>query len=602
MLDDDGSGPTTTALWFLQYLAWRPDAWSFTGAELAGRLARAGFAPTPATEVVPETTKVVLARKRRSRHEHATGGDRRHPDGDPPRGGAAARHPGRGARLHRVQRRRGLGATTRACCSPRSRRARRGSSSAPACSTCGAAARRASRCWRRGSRRCPAAGSRSASARAARSSPKACTTCRSGRRCARLGAVARQVRGCSTGERLTAVGGRARPAAGRAAVVPVPLHLAALGPAGDAPGGRGRRRLVSVPACRCPGSRQGMCLLEEGAARGRPAAAAGHARPPDGAVGREVAAWWVVFYLTSMGPLYAATLRERGFGDGRGRGGGGQRARRAADGAARGAGAGRRAAAQRRQGAWSAGTPRAPTCRCWSCRRAGPWRSWSTPCARSSGDPPSASRSTSSTRWRSCAPMRRATSLPVDAGFLQKCSPPPARNGGTRSRVTSSTAAASSGAIPTTSGWCWTRRCWRSRPGIGVDEASDATPEGVITEIWESHLSSVPGARPLRRPGARSWPPAAPPCSPAAPPPGRAASTSTRRSQCTATASPSRHAVPLDRPGVGSPRPSCGAVPGQPGRRDRRAGRGPPPCPSGCGSGPARTAAAGPRPSSRDHG
>jgi len=63
MLDDDGSGPTATALWFLQYLAWRPDAWSFTGAELGARLERAGFAPTPATEVVPEITKVVLARK-----------------------------------------------------------------------------------------------------------------------------------------------------------------------------------------------------------------------------------------------------------------------------------------------------------------------------------------------------------------------------------------------------------------------------------------------------------------------------------------------------------------------------------------------------------
>ena len=30
---------------------------------------------------------------------------------------------------------------------------------------------------------------------------------------------------------------------------------------------------------------------------------------------------------------------------------------------------------------------------------------------------------------------------------------------------------------------------------IGVDEASEATPEGVITEIWENHFFSVPGAR-----------------------------------------------------------------------------------------------------------
>ena len=63
MLDDDEPGPTASALWFLQYLAWRPDAWSFTGAELGARLAAAGFAPTPAAEVVPETTKVVTARR-----------------------------------------------------------------------------------------------------------------------------------------------------------------------------------------------------------------------------------------------------------------------------------------------------------------------------------------------------------------------------------------------------------------------------------------------------------------------------------------------------------------------------------------------------------
>ncbi len=63
MLDDEEPGPTATALWFLQYLAWHPDAWSFTGAELGDRMAKAGFLPTPAEPVVPETTKLVLARK-----------------------------------------------------------------------------------------------------------------------------------------------------------------------------------------------------------------------------------------------------------------------------------------------------------------------------------------------------------------------------------------------------------------------------------------------------------------------------------------------------------------------------------------------------------
>ena len=67
MLDDDEPGPTAAALWFLQYLAWRPDAWSFTGAELGDRMAKAGFLPTPAEQVVPETTKLVLARKGEAR-------------------------------------------------------------------------------------------------------------------------------------------------------------------------------------------------------------------------------------------------------------------------------------------------------------------------------------------------------------------------------------------------------------------------------------------------------------------------------------------------------------------------------------------------------
>jgi ubiquinone/menaquinone biosynthesis C-methylase UbiE len=63
VLDDDQRGPVTTALWFLQYLAWQPDAVSFTAAELGDRLRRTGFTPTTATVLIPETTKVILARK-----------------------------------------------------------------------------------------------------------------------------------------------------------------------------------------------------------------------------------------------------------------------------------------------------------------------------------------------------------------------------------------------------------------------------------------------------------------------------------------------------------------------------------------------------------
>jgi hypothetical protein len=36
---------------------------------------------------------------------------------------------------------------------------------------------------------------------------------------------------------------------------------------------------------------------------------------PDPAVARDLAAWWVTFYLTSMGPLYVRTLRNAGFSD-----------------------------------------------------------------------------------------------------------------------------------------------------------------------------------------------------------------------------------------------------------------------------------------------
>jgi hypothetical protein len=35
---------------------------------------------------------------------------------------------------------------------------------------------------------------------------------------------------------------------------------------------------------------------------------------PDEASARRLAWWWVTFYLTSMGPLYAQTLRAHGFG------------------------------------------------------------------------------------------------------------------------------------------------------------------------------------------------------------------------------------------------------------------------------------------------
>jgi 2-hydroxy-4-(methylsulfanyl)butanoate S-methyltransferase len=63
MLDDDGPGPALTALWFLQYIAYRADSVSFSARSLGARLRDAGFAPDAGEVLIPEITKVVQARK-----------------------------------------------------------------------------------------------------------------------------------------------------------------------------------------------------------------------------------------------------------------------------------------------------------------------------------------------------------------------------------------------------------------------------------------------------------------------------------------------------------------------------------------------------------
>jgi hypothetical protein len=67
MLGDGGPGPALAALWFLQYLAYRPDAVSFSAADLRGRLRRSGFRPTVTDVLIPGITTVVLARKEGTR-------------------------------------------------------------------------------------------------------------------------------------------------------------------------------------------------------------------------------------------------------------------------------------------------------------------------------------------------------------------------------------------------------------------------------------------------------------------------------------------------------------------------------------------------------
>lgn len=127
----------------------------------------------------------------------------------------------------------------------------------------------------------------------------------------RLGAVTRQVRALLDGERVTpSSGGRGL----RLAVpAPVPVHLAALGP-------RAVRLAGELADAWAPflqplsGLKERMCLLEEAAAAaGRPRPRVTPAIPA--ALSPEIGAWWVAFYLTTMGPLYAATLRAQGFGD-----------------------------------------------------------------------------------------------------------------------------------------------------------------------------------------------------------------------------------------------------------------------------------------------
>ena len=63
MLDDDEAGPALAALWFLQYIAYRADGVSFSGPSLATRLVDAGFAASDGEALIPEITKVILARK-----------------------------------------------------------------------------------------------------------------------------------------------------------------------------------------------------------------------------------------------------------------------------------------------------------------------------------------------------------------------------------------------------------------------------------------------------------------------------------------------------------------------------------------------------------
>src|SRR3954471_4389467 len=125
---------------------------------------------------------------------------------------------------------------------------------------------------------------------------------------ARLGEVTRQVRRLLDGGRIIpSVPGGAKPL--RLGVRPtsrLPIQLAGLGPHSVRLAGElaDAWNPFLLP---CSGLGDGIRLLEEGAARGRPDGSLPQIRPglpaavsPDPATARELARWWITFYLTSM--------------------------------------------------------------------------------------------------------------------------------------------------------------------------------------------------------------------------------------------------------------------------------------------------------------
>lgn len=135
----------------------------------------------------------------------------------------------------------------------------------------------------------------------------------------RLRTVVTQLRDLVGGDRIgLSRTAHARPLRLGVSSEPVPIFLAALGPASIRLSGEIADGWMPLFV---PASRAGdlMAVLQEGAAR-RPGEerclfcpTIGTAVSGDEGKVREQAAWWLGFYLTSMGPLYARTLERLGF-------------------------------------------------------------------------------------------------------------------------------------------------------------------------------------------------------------------------------------------------------------------------------------------------
>lgn len=140
---------------------------------------------------------------------------------------------------------------------------------------------------------------------------------------ARLGAVTRQVRRLLDGEKIAPAVAGARPLRlSTPTPVAVPINLAGLGPAAVRLAGELADGWVPflLPAS---GLDEGVRLLREGRSRrpdGGPLPVVAPSMPvavsPEPAAARALAGWWVSFYLTRMGPLYARALRDRGLAAG----------------------------------------------------------------------------------------------------------------------------------------------------------------------------------------------------------------------------------------------------------------------------------------------